>query len=147
MARRHFYLGIENLNLDDSQRTILIAELRALGPASDPQPARLNHWRTRLDGQAAIFEANFNENALTIETFKKRLGAIFGVSWITIGASTQIAHFAGGDTPVITFSRTGTDYLRVALFGDIGVAWNESGDECRGYLKVNQAEWEWEGDA
>ena len=146
MIRRHFYMGVENLNLNDAQRAILIAELRALGPPregddAERQPARLNHWRTRLDGQAAIFEANFNEDALTVETFKRRLGAIFGVSWVTIGASTQIAHFAGGDTPVVTFSRTGTDYLRVALFGGVGASWEESRLETLGYLKLYAAEW------
>jgi len=75
----HGYFGVEDLNLSTAQRQVLIGELRSLGPASDPQPARLCHWRTRLDGQAAIFEALFNENNLTVERFKQRLGSIFSV--------------------------------------------------------------------
>lgn len=144
MAKTHIYMGAENLNLNDAQRAALIIELRALGPSRDreTQPARLNHWRARLDGQAAIFEANFNEDALNVETFKRRLGDKLGVSWATIAASTQIVHFAGGNTPVVTFSRTGTNYLRVALFGGIGATWEESRLECLGYLKANAAEWE-----
>lgn len=47
-----------------------------------------------------------------------------------------------GATPIVTFSRGGTDYLRFALFGGQGAAWMESGDECRGYLAANQDEWE-----
>jgi len=140
---RHFYLGIENLNLNDTQRAILVAELRALGPSAEEetQPCRLNHWRTRTDGQAAIFEANFNEDALTVETFKKRLGAIFGVDPAVIDHATVTAHFAGGDTPIVTFSRNGTDYLKFALFGGVGATWNESRLECLGYLAANAAEW------
>jgi len=146
MAHRHFYMGIENLNLNAAQRAILIAELRALGPPregddAETQPCRLNHWRTRLDGQAAIFEALFDEDALAVERFKRRLGAIFGVDPATIDHSTATAHFAGGDTPVVTFSRGGTDYLRFALFGGVGATWQESRLETLGYLAANAEEW------
>lgn len=139
---RHFYLGIENLNLNASQRQALIDELKSLGPASDPQPARLCHWRTRLDGEAAIFEALFNEDNLTVAKFKQRLATIFGVDPATIDHASITRHFADGDTPVVTFSRAGTDYLRFALFGGAGAAWMQSGDECRGYLATNRDEWE-----
>jgi len=142
MANWHGYLGIENLNLNDNQRQTLITELKALGPDSDPQPARLCHWRTRLDGQAAIFEALFNENNLTIAKFKNRLGTIFGIDPATIDHATVTWHFAGGDTPVVTFSRGGTNYLRFALFGGTGATWMQSGNECRGYLAANRDDWE-----
>jgi len=136
------YYAIEDLNLNASQRQTLVEALRKLGPASDPQPARLCHWRTRLDGQAAIFEAAFNENNLTVEAFKRRLGTIFGVSWVTIGHSTQSVTFDSLPTPVVTFSRTGTDYLRMALFGGPAASWEESRLECQAYLKDHQDEWE-----
>jgi hypothetical protein len=138
----HGYIGIENLNLNASQRQVLINELKALGPGSDPQPARLCHWRTRLDGEAAIFEALFNEDNLTVAKFKDRLGTIFSVDPVTIDHSTTIFHFADGDTPIVVFSRSGTDYLRFALFGGSGATWMESGHECRGYLATNRNEWE-----
>ena len=138
MANWHGYLAVENLNLNAAQRATLIDALRNLGPVSDPQPARLNHWRTRLDGEAAIFEALFNESNLTVDKFKQRLGAIFGVDPATIDDATQSTAFG----PVVTFSRGGTDYLRFLLFGGAGAAWMESGDECRGYLAANIAEWE-----
>lgn len=141
MSNIHIYLGIENIDLNTSQKQTLVTELKALGPASDPQPARLNHWRTRTDGEAVILEALFNENNLTVARFKQRLGAIFGIGPATINHSTIQRDFAGFGTPVVTFSRDGTDYLRFALFGGLGAAWMESGDECRGYLKANQDEW------
>lgn len=142
MAKRHFYLGIENLALNATQRQTLVDVLKALGPASDPQPARLCHWRTRLDDEAAIFEALFDEDNLTIPKFKQRLGDIFGVDPATIDHATQSKSYAGGTTPIVTFSHGGTDYLRFALFGGQGAAWMESGDECRGYLAANRDEWE-----
>ena len=142
MAQKHLYFGAENLNLNTIQRAALITALRALGPASDPQPARLNHWRTRLDGEAAIFEALFNENALTVAAFKSRLGNIFDVDPATIDHVAAGRSYAGGTTAVVTFSRGGTDHLRFALFGGVNTTWAESGDECRGYLAANRDEWE-----
>jgi len=138
----HGYIGVENVNLNPTQRATLVDALKALGPAANKQPARLCHWRTRLDNEAAIFEALFNEDNLTVDAFKQRLGAIFGVSPVTIGHTTVGQSFAGGTTPVVTFHRTGTDYIRFALFGGVGATWMQSGDECRGYLAANSAEWE-----
>lgn len=138
----HGYLGIENINLNASQKETLVDELKALGPTSDPQPAKLCHWRTRLDGDAAIFEALFNEDNLTVQKFKDRLGVIFDVDPDTIDHSTNIVSFDEGSTPIVVFSRSSTDYLRFALFGGISASWMESGDECRAYLKVNIDDWE-----
>jgi hypothetical protein len=142
MANWHGYIGIENLNLNATQRQVLVDALKVLGPTSDPQPARLCHWRTRLDNEAVIFEALFNEDNLTVARFKGRLGAIFGIDPASIDHTTITRHFADGDTPVVTFSRLGTDYLRFALFGGTGASWQQSGDECRGYLVANREEWE-----
>jgi hypothetical protein len=142
MATWHGYIGIENLNLSATQRQILIDALKALGPGSDPQPARLCHWRTRLDNEAAIFEANFNEDNLTVAVFKDRLGAILGVDPAAVDHSTGSQTFDTLPTPIVVFSRTGTDYVRFALFGGQSAEWMQSGDECRAYLKLNQAEWE-----
>lgn len=138
----HGYFALEDLNLNASQRATLVDALRQLGPASDPQPARLLHWRPRLDGEAAIFEALFQEVNLAVERWKQRLANIFGVDPATIDHTTSIQHFGGGMTPVVTFSRSGVNYLRVALFGGVGAEWNESGDECRGYLALHRDEWE-----
>jgi len=138
----HLYFGIENLGLNANQRQTLVQALRALGPALNPQPACLCHWRTRLDGQAAIFEALFDEDALTVKAFKRRLSAIFGVAWTTIGSSLSTVTFAERETPVVVFSRSGTDYLRMALFGGPAATWEQSQIECLGYLAANRAEWE-----
>ena len=143
----HLYFGIENLALNAEQRGLLVDALQALECAANkPQVACFNHWRVRPDGQAAIFEAVWNKDAISIETFKKRLGAIFGVSWVTIGHSVNLATFDSRETAIATFSRLGVDYLRVAFFGypggDDWPTWAESGDECRAYLAANAEEWE-----
>lgn len=145
----HGYFGIENLALNDAQRGELVDALRQLGPASSPQPARLCHWRTRLDGQAAIFEALFNESHITIDAFKTRLGTIFGIDPQTIDHEINRVTFAARETAIVTFGRGGTAYLRLAMFGYDGAdwpAWMESGDEARAYLAANQSEWEPEND-
>lgn len=141
----HGYFGIENLGLDDEQRSELIAVLRRLGPSSDRQPARLNHRRTRLDQQAAIFEALFDEAEISIDSFKQRIAAIYGISWVTIGHSTNLVTFGELESAVVTFSRSGVDYIRVVFFGYDGAefpTWLESGAEARAYIAANLAEWE-----
>jgi hypothetical protein len=70
------------------------------------------------------------------------LGAIFGIDPANIDHSTSSQTFDTLPTPIVTFSRLGTDYLRFALFGGIDANWQQSGDECRGYLAANRDEWE-----
>jgi len=138
----HGYLAIENLALSAAQRGLLVDALRALGPKSDPQPAHLCHWRTRLDNDAAIFEALFDEDTLTVEAFKRRLAEIFGVSWVTIGSALSSVTFAERATPIVVFSRSGMDYLRMALFGGTDATWEQSRIECLAYLAANLEAWE-----
>ena len=102
----------------------------------------LNHWRTRLDSDAAIFEALFDEDNLTVAWFKARLGAIFGVDPETIDHTTNQVQFVNRNTPIVVFARGGTNYLRMALFGGIGATWEQSRIEVLGYLAANQADWE-----
>lgn len=133
----HGYIGIENLGLTDAQRNQLVAHLKTLGPASDPQPAHLCHWRTRLDNQAGIFEALFAEDTISIDAVKSTLGQIFSVDPATISHTVTSSAYG----PVVTFARGGNK-LRLIQFGGVGSAWMASGDACRAYLKANSAAWE-----
>jgi hypothetical protein len=146
MTRRHIYFGIENLNLSAEQRGALVEVLRALGPAHSGQPCRLCHWRTRLDNEAAIYEALFDEDTITVQAFKSRLGNIFDVSPSTIDHSTNQVTLDSRQTAVATFSRSGVDYLKVAFFGYAGgedwPTWRESLVETLAYLEANREEWE-----
>ena len=133
----HGYIGIVNVGLNDSQRDTFIDALKALGPKSHQQPACLCHWRTRLDKQAVILEALFNEDNLTINAFRNRLANIFGVDPDTIADSTQQTQYG----PLVTFSRNG-DRLRFLAFGGKGNTWANSGAWARAYLKANIDDWE-----
>jgi hypothetical protein len=137
----HGYMGIENLNLNGNQKRLLIDEIKALGPSNEDRPWMLNHWKTRLDGNAAIFEANFRKDKLTIEKFEQRLGNIFGVDPNTINHTTSTPSFGGGITKAVTFSRGGTNYIVFALFGGINSSWGESHRECKGFLKQYESQW------
>ena len=141
----HVYFGIENLALNDTQRGELVDALRKLGPDKHPQPACLCHWRTRLDGQAAIFEALFNEDVITIAAFKNRLGNIFDIDPESITHAVVYPTFANLSTAVVTFGRNATDYLRVAFFGYNGTdwpTWEQSNVETLAYLAANRDLWE-----
>ena len=144
MAENHCYFGIENINLNATQKAQLVAALKTLGLATHPRPCMLNHSRVRLDGDAAIFEALFDETKITIQAFKNFLGTIFGVSPSLISNTNTTQHFGGHSTLVVTFTYNAVNYLRVALFGYTG-GWPSyvfSHDEVLGYLKLNQMAWE-----
>ena len=142
MTNWHGYFAVEDLNLNDNQRKTLVDRLKKLGPVNDPRPSRRNHWRVRLDGKAVIFEALFNDSVLTVDSFRDRLAELFGVDPVTIDSQLQNVTFKNRPTPIATFSRGGTDYLRFAAFGGVNAAWTQSGDECRAYLAANKDEWE-----
>ena len=138
------YFGIENLSLTNPQKAVLVGELERLGPDHHPQPAYLCHYRYRLDNDAAIYEALFDFDNLTIAKTKQRLGAIFGISPVTIGHSVTETAFADFQTTIVTFSRAGTDYIRMALFGGSGCDYMCSHAEVLGYLFSNPDQWQTE---
>ena len=136
------YYGIENIGLSGTQKAALVAALQALGLHSDPNPMNNNHWRIRLDGEACIYHGNWSAEDWSIDAMKQRLGGIFGVSWVTIGHSTQERSFAEGtSTRIVTFSRSGTDYLRMCEFGGVGASLPDGNAEVLGYLRANAADW------
>jgi len=137
------YIGVENLNLTPPQRLALMDALEELGPASFWKPNKHNHQKIRPDNEAMIFEAEFDIDTISVPAFKNLLGNIFGVSPDSINHATDSQSFGGGTSTVITFSRIFTNYARAVMFGGIGASWQESGDECRGYLKL----YDWDGGA
>lgn len=141
MANKHVYFGIERLPaLSAGQRATLVADLKGLGTANNSsQPAERNHWRTRLDNDAVIFEALFDETNIDIAAMKDFLAITFGVSASSIESNTQATVYG----LVVTFSRLGTDYLRSIAFGyDAGwPTWNDSRLAVHVYLAANSAAW------
>jgi len=143
----HGYFGIENLNLSDTQRATLVSDLKGLGVVPDRrQPCWLNHWKTRSDNQAVIYEALWNADNITIQAVKNRLGVIFDISPSLISHATQTQSFAGYATQIITFDYGGINYIRMAVFGGVSTAREISRQECVGYIIANVDEWEQEGE-
>lgn len=138
------YFGIENIALTAPQKATLVSALRALGPSDDPQPAELMHWRVRLDSDAVIFRARFQDGALTVANLRQFLATTFGVPVAQVSAATTQQTFAVRPSPIVTLSYQATPRLRVALFGGTTATTAESNSEVLAYLAANAAAW---GDA
>ena len=146
MADWRGYFCIENIALTGPQKQTLVDGLRQLGPGTHPQPSHINHWRTRLDNDAAIFEALFNSDHLTIQAFKNRLAAIFSVPAANITHSASTTSYSTGNlSNVVVFSYNSTARLRVILFGTNTGTYDQSHSEVLGYLFVNMGAWEEQG--
>ena len=143
MANWHGYMAVEDLNLNNDQAVLLWQTIKSKGEANESQyPQYRNHWRLSLDNTKGIFEALFNADNMTVEWFKIQLGSIFGVDPATIDDSVNDVQIVDRNTPIATFSRNGTDYVRFAAFGGVNATRQESRVEVLGYLAANSAEWE-----
>lgn len=142
MAQIACYFGIENLNLTNPQRALLVDGLKTIGDNTSPYPNFRNHWRVRLDNNAVIFEASFDEDNLTIAAIKARLATIFGVAVGTIShSSSQNATYG----LIITFTHSAQQKIRMVAFGHNGSAWGtieQSRTAAKAYLTANAAQWE-----
>lgn len=141
------YILCEDLALTPAQRATLIAGLRTLGPASDSQPCRLNHWRVRLDDAAVLFEADFQADTITAAAVRQRLAALFGVPLAQIGMATSTQRYgaAGPASGIAEYWHTGTPAVRrvrFVAFGGTSPTWEQSRDEVLAYLSANSAAWE-----
>ena len=131
------YYGIEDLGLTNNQRQTLIAALRDLGDNQSKYPNYRNHWRTRIDNRAIIFEGKFNDDEWNAESIKNKLANIFNVDPDLIEANSQTTQYG----PVVTFSRSG-DKLRLIAFGGLLATWKESHNQVKAYLAENKTDWE-----
>lgn len=134
----HTYYGIERLpGMTAGQRDTLIAALKALPNAVNSRPCWKNHWRIRADGDAAIFEAWWRDTDWTIAKVKEWLRSVFGVDPATIAHTTSSTAYG----PLVTFSRSSVDRLRVISFGGANPTWEESRQAAVAYLAANAAAW------
>ncbi len=137
MSRQYF--GVEALSLTAAQRAVLVAALKLLGRDNRaPQPSHRNHWRVRLDGQAVIFEANWNTDEWTVAGLGNRLATLFGVSPALVTFATAQTVYG----PTATYTYSGTNRLRLIAFGGLLATWAESHDAVTAYLAANSAAWE-----
>ena len=136
--------AIENLGLGIANRNELFATIQGLGLFNDSdQPNRRNHWRTRPDNDAALHHGYFDSSKLSITSIKNFLAALFDVPSGEIDHATANATFADRATRIVTFSRLGTDYLRLDVMGYAGT-WptnEQSLIEARAYVSNNAIAW------
>ena len=136
------YFGIENLALTGGQKQQLIAALRALGPVNSSYPVRLNHIRTRLDNDAAIFEAQFGDNDLTSLSIRQYLANVFSVPTAQVTAAITSQTFSVLPTPIVTLTYQSVQRIRFALFGGTNATHAQSRAEVQAYLALNAGAWE-----
>ena len=142
MTQTECYLVVERQNIGPGNWAALRALFENMGTAGSKYPVWNNHDRERLDGDAVIYESRFDTTEVSLEAFKQMLADEFSVDVADIESVTTAADYAGIGTTVWQFNYGGQERFKVERFGDGGASWMDSGDECRGYLKLNAAEWE-----
>lgn len=139
MAQRHQYFGIENLGLNASQKQTVVENIQALGrDDSAPNPSRRLHKRVRLDNDAMIFEAVFEDGDLTIANIKQWLATIFSVA---TGSISHVVTTPAAGT-VVTFTYNSIQRLRMVVFGGPSATREQSRVAAAAYIAANIAQWE-----
>ena len=139
MTDVNLYFYVENLNLTAPQQATLVAQLQALGQRNaDNNPRMRNHWRTRLDGQAAIFEAWWDSSQLTAVAMRNRLASIFSVSQASITYATTQPVYGS----LVTYTYASVDRLRLGVFAGANASYKDSQAAALQYLADNAAGWE-----
>lgn len=140
----HGYIVVQRLNIGIDNWNTLIVLFEDMGTEGSQMPAFNTHWRATLDGDAVIYESMFDTSEVSVEAFKQMLADEFSVPVEDIDDVQTEESYAGGTTTVWTFIYSAIDRFKVERFGDGGSNWPQSGDECRGYLKLHRDQWELE---
>lgn len=137
----HGYFVVERQNLGDGNWIDLLLTFKEMGTTGSRFPMYNNHHRVRLDGNAIIYESNFNPGEVTVAGFKQLLADEFGVAIEDIDDDRSQESYAGYTTPVWEFLYGALSRFTVRRFGG-GDDWDTSNLECLGYLSQNLNEWE-----
>lgn len=132
------YVLIENLGLTDAQRATLIEGIMALGVRNDSLfPNERNHWAIRPDNQAAIFEAVFDADSISVVGIRDRLANLFGVPVTSI--TYNIIQTIYG--PLVVYKYLSVNKLRAGIFGGLTATWAESHAAALLYLSDYKDLW------
>lgn len=143
MANFLMYYMVEIVQLSNPQRANLYEALDLLGEANASQfPNERLQIRQRLDGDARIYEALFNEANLTANGFKEYLASAINAPAGNISGSP--VDNAYGYT--ISYLHGIVERIRFTVFGgSSGVlpsTWASSRDAANAYLIANSASWQ-----
>jgi hypothetical protein len=136
----NIFILVENLGLNATNRVTLISALRNLGVASN-LPHTRNHWRPRLDQEAALICANFPDDDVNANAFIARLAALFGVPAGNISVAITSSTYAARPSHIYTFTYNSTPRLRVTLLGGMTATYQQSAAEAVAYVLANAATW------
>ena len=138
MSEWRGYFYIENLGLNNGQRSTLVQALQAWGMRNaDPNPCNRNHWIIRGDNNACVFEGHFEANNMTTLWLRTKLAEIFSVPVNNITATTTTTEYG----PLITCKYSNVDRLRVGIFAGLAATYLESQAAARHYLADFAAVW------
>jgi hypothetical protein len=132
------YFLLEDLGLSDAQRDIIWALTDADGDENDsPLPNLRNHWATRLDGNAKIYEGVFSD--LTIGTMTSRLAqaGLNDLRTVPVPASIYGVQY---DFEA-RIDKIWTLVLRWITFSAIGATWEDSHTAALLYLSDYKDLW------
>lgn len=138
MSERHFYIGAENGALTNAERLSFVQWLFSQGRSdADAQPARRMHRRIRLDNDAVIFEAVFDDDSVDVPAIKARLAFILQTDVSNITHTTTTNSFGR----VVTFRLSSVIQVRLIVFGGLSATWAQSRAATEAYLVANAAAW------
>jgi hypothetical protein len=140
----HGYFVVKRQTIGAGNWAALQTVFENMGTLDSRFPCYNNHRRTRLDEDAVIYESRFNTEEVSVVAFKQLLADEFGVPVENIQSEIDSVSYAGGSTAVWQFLYSDVERFKVERFGDGGSNWQQSGDECRGYLALYQEEWDLE---
>lgn len=143
MASQHQYFLVERQNIGDANWNALVGLFEAMGTSNSTFPAYNNHWRTRLDGSAVIYESNFDSAEVSIPAFKQLLADEFNVDASAIASTIGSASYSiSGSTRTWQIDYNAVNRFKIERLGGGGASWEQSRVETLGLLSGASVAWE-----
>ena len=143
MATIHTFILVETMNVNATNRNTLFAAMRAILSQDSSQPAYINHDRVRLDSDAMILCALFDEDDVSVAQMKQYLGTVFDIDPADIGNVNDNQNAYGFES-ILSYPDGVTDRIRYIAFGYSGgwASWETSRLAVLAYLSDNDTAWE-----
>ncbi len=135
------YLGAENIAMTAAQKNAFRETLRVIGPATHSQPSELMHWRPRMDGDATLMRASFQDGDMTAAGLRQLLAVALGVPAPQITSANSSVTYKTTPSLIVTMSNSGVPQMRFILFAGGRAPIQQSNDEAVAYLIANAAAW------
>jgi hypothetical protein len=135
------YLGAENISLTQPQKDAFRATMSAIGPVGNTSTAEQMHWRSRLDGDAVIMRALFQDSDVTGAGLRSLLATALGIPAAQVASATTTFKYKDIPSVLLTMSVAGVDKMRFIRFAGMSATVTQANVEALAYLKLNAAAW------